>query len=111
MSAYEAKTEDSDAAPRSPFLPLLTIAAAFLVWIGFQTVELIGERRALVAAHDAQAPQLAESAQLRVSLDAVATGTQKLADGGNANARIIVDELKKRGITISFGKTPEPSPP
>jgi hypothetical protein len=37
---------------------------------------------------------------VRASLDAVATATAELAAGGNANARAIVDELAKRGITI-----------
>jgi hypothetical protein len=31
----------------------------------------------------------------------MAVETQKLADLGNANARLIVDELRKRGITIN----------
>jgi alkylhydroperoxidase family enzyme len=31
---------------------------------------------------------------------ALATATAKLAADGNANARVVVDELRKRGITI-----------
>jgi hypothetical protein len=45
--------------------------------------------------------------KLRASLDALAADTQRLADTGNANAALLVAELKKRGITIN----PNPSPP
>ena len=36
-----------------------------------------------------------------VHLDTLAADTQRLADSGNPNARALVDELKKRGVTIS----------
>lgn len=29
------------------------------------------------------------------------TGMQRLADGGNASARVVVDELGRRGVTIN----------
>ena len=44
------------------------------------------------------------SKKLRDQLDGLARETQLLANKGNAGARLIVDELKKRGITIN----PEP---
>jgi hypothetical protein len=40
-------------------------------------------------------------------LDTVARETAQLADGGNQNAKRIVDELRKRGVTIN----PNPAPP
>ena len=39
--------------------------------------------------------------KLRSSLDALARETAILADRGNAGARLIVDELRKRGVTIN----------
>lgn len=39
--------------------------------------------------------------KVRATLDALALETRKLADAGNANARVVVDELRKRGITIN----------
>ena len=39
--------------------------------------------------------------KLRTSLDGLAADTQGLADCGNANAALLVTELKKRGITIN----------
>jgi hypothetical protein len=41
------------------------------------------------------------SKKLRDQLDGIARETQLLANKGNAGAKLIVDELKKRGITIS----------
>jgi hypothetical protein len=110
MSPSDAHDADGGA-PEAAFLPILILGLAFVLWAGFQTYELVTERRALAAAHEAQVAQIAESAKLRGSLDAVASETQKLSDAGNADARLIVDELKKRGITISVGHAPEPPPP
>ena len=39
--------------------------------------------------------------KLRTSLDSLAADTQRLADRGNANAALLVTELKRRGITIN----------
>jgi predicted DNA repair protein MutK len=111
MSPHDADDDPAGSGRVSPFVPLLVVAGAFLAWTGFQTVELIGEHRALAATHEAQAAQVAESAKFRASLDTLASETQKLADSGNADARLIIDELKKRGITITVGKPPQPAPP
>jgi hypothetical protein len=108
MSAHEAGHGEQR---QSPFVPVLLVAVAFVTWTGFQTVELARESEALSAAHLAQAPQVAEAEKLRASLDSVASETRKLADAGNADAKLIVDELKKRGITITPGQQPTPPPP
>ena len=53
-----------------------------------------------------------ETAQrLRRSLDLLAADTQRLADGGNGNAKVLVEELKKRGITINAAATTTPAVP
>ena len=41
------------------------------------------------------------AAKMRAQLDALAAETQRLADQGNPNSKILVDELRKRGITIN----------
>jgi len=92
------------------FVPVLIVAAAFVLWTGFQTVELMREHNALTATHDAQRQPLADAAKLRTSLDAVASATRHLADEGNPDAKLIVDELRKRGITINPDQA-SPSPP
>lgn len=91
---------------QSPFLPLLLGLVALAGWSLFQTVELAAERSALTRARAAQEPQVVQSQKLRTALDSVATQTQKLADGGNADAALIVEELRKRGITIDAKAVP-----
>ena len=72
-----------------------------LGWLGFQAQQLAAERQALQTAYASQQQTVDNSAKLRASLDTLAADTQRLADSGNPNARALVDELKKRGVTIS----------
>jgi len=92
-----------DAARRrafSPFLPTLLIALSLLSWLAFQGVQLGLEQRQLQLAQASLDPQHEAATKLRSALDALATATAKLAADGNANARVVVEELRKRGITI-----------
>jgi hypothetical protein len=94
----------NDAAARV-FLPVALLAVAILVWVGFQTTQLIREREALQTLRQTQETQVQSSQKVRASLDAIASGTAKLAEQGNPNAKLIVDELRKRDVTIN------PNPP
>jgi hypothetical protein len=89
----------------SAFIPVLILALVMLAWFTFQAMQLRFERDAIHTMMTAQDKTVADSQKLRDSLDTIARGTQQLADGGNPNARIVVDELKKHGITIN------PNPP
>jgi len=100
-------------APRgrmSVFFPLLLIAASYLAWSVFQTVQFARDRAALLNVRDTQEKQIEESKKLRLNLDRLAKQTQTLADRGNKSALVIVDELRKRGITINKD-SPPPGPP
>lgn len=83
-----------------PFVPVLLIGLAVLAWTVFQTFELAKDRHALVGARLAQQPQVQQSLRLRASLSALASDTQKAADAGDADARLIVKQLRQHGITI-----------
>ena len=87
--------------PRSPFLPLVLLAAAWLAWTAFQTVQLVVESSSLDAAHGQQESLVQNATKLRQSLDSIAAQTQRLADLGNPNAKSLVEELRKRGVTIN----------
>lgn len=89
------------------FVPALLIALAVVAWSGFQTVHLLREWRQLGLAQSGLQAQEQNAAKLRASLDAVATSTAKLAADGNANARVVVDELRKRGVTINPPAAPK----
>ena len=93
----------------SPFVPVLLGALALLGWLCFQTYQLLNERQALQAAYVTQQQTVDNSAKLRASLDALAADTQRMADSGNPNARLLVDELRKRGITINPAASTPPS--
>ncbi len=90
----------------TPFVPLLLLSAALLLWAGAQMVQLLSERSTLKTLLTSQSTAFAASQKLRVQLDAIASGTQRLADGGNQNAKLVVEELRKRGITINPATTP-----
>lgn len=104
LEAFAAR--DGGAAPPSPgpysvFVPALLVALAVVASLGFQAVQLVAEQQRLQAALSGLEAQQQAAVKLRASLDAVATATAKLAAGGNANARVVVDELRKRGVTIT----------
>jgi hypothetical protein len=101
VDAAPAPRSAAVAASASPFLPLLLSMLALAVWLGHQAWQLAADRQSLQAAHAAQQPTVDNAAKLRTSLDALAADTQRLADGGNPNAKLLVDELKKRGVTIN----------
>ena len=89
------------AASHSAFVPLLLGGLAVLGWLGFQVWQFNVERQALQAAYASQQQTVDGAAKLRASLDTLAADTQRLADAGNPNARTLVEELKKRGVTIN----------
>jgi hypothetical protein len=94
----------------APFVPLLLLMIGLLIWSGAQMFQLFSERSTLKTLLSNQAAPFAASQKMRVQLDAVASGTQRLADQGNQNARLVVEELRKRGITISPTAAPVHSP-
>ena len=88
-------------AERSGFIPIVILALAIVGWAAFQTTQLLYERDALAAARFSQERLMETSKKLREGLDTVAKQTQLLANKGNASAKLVVDELKRRGITIN----------
>ena len=82
------------------------LASAVLLWVLFQSYSLFNERQALLAAAAQLAPQAETATKVRASIDSIAAGVKRLADGGNANARVIVDELARRGVTINPNSAP-----
>lgn len=99
---------EAGARPRpTVFVPALLLTLAVVVWFGFQTVHLVREWRQLNLAQSTLQPQEQNATKLRASLDAVATSTANLAAAGNSNARVVVEELRKRGVTINSPAAPK----
>jgi hypothetical protein len=95
-----ASTDAKRRGSSSPFLPMLLLALALLSWLAFQGMQLGLEQRQLKLAQAGLEAQHDAALKLRAALDTLATATAKLAAEGNANARVVVEELRKRGITI-----------
>jgi len=97
------------AAPRgaSAFTPVLLLALALVAWLGFQAVQQVSERRQLALLEANLEPQEQAATKLRAALDAVASATAKLATNGNSTARVLVEELRKRGVTINPAAAPK----
>jgi hypothetical protein len=96
----------------SAFIPVALLLAATLTWSVFQWRQLVAERANITSLRAAQQPQIVQAQKLRAQLDSIATGMQELASKGNRNAAVVVEELRKRGVTISPpGQTPGTAPP
>ena len=94
--------EAAEQAPaRSAFVPTLLLAIALVAWLAFQATQLVRERQQLSRSADSLKPQQAAATKIRADLDAVATSTAKLAADGNSSAQVIVEALRKRGVTIN----------
>ncbi len=85
---------------RSPFYPLLVLMLAVLLWFGFQVTQAFGVRAQLKEQYANQEAVMQNAEKMRSQLDGIASDTARLAQAGNPNARIIIEELNKRGITV-----------
>jgi hypothetical protein len=103
------RSEPARRVARSPFIPILLLAATVVAVTAFQTWMLFAGRRTLTEAIAAQDAQVQQSTKVRTALDSIATRTARVARAGNANATVIVEELRKRGISIN-ADNPAPAP-
>jgi hypothetical protein len=104
----EQQLDRAEPPPRNAFLPILLTALSVTAWFAFQTLQLVREQQQLEAAKVSLAPQELAATKLRTALDQVATATARLAAQGNVNARVIVEQLRSRGVTINAAGAPPP---
>lgn len=90
--------------PTSAFLPILLVTCAITGLLLFQAAQLYADRSQLAVLRATQKPAFDEAQRLQDQLEGMAADTAMLADKGNANARLIVDALRSRGITIDPSK-------
>lgn len=91
---------------RSLRLPLSLVMAALLVWFGFQTAELVFERSNLISLKGNYDAAAGEAEKMRAQLQALIAKTTELAGKGNASAKIVVEELQKKGVPIASAAPP-----
>ena len=84
------------------FAPIaFIIVITLLAMVVFQTIQVNNERKILKNVKISQEGSIQESKKLRAQLDSIASKTARLAIQGNPNAKIIIEELRKRGITVN----------
>ena len=84
----------------SAFVPVLILGLVMLAWFVFQAVEMRSERASMREVMLTQDKQMQEAKQVRDAFDSLVRGTAELAGNGNANAQLIVDDLKRHGVPI-----------
>lgn len=103
MALITTKTAEGDPAPRDLFFPVLLMGMALTTWLAFQGIQLLQEKTALANLKEAQEPIYNNAQKMRTQLEALAGGTAGIALQGNVNAIQIVEDFRKRGVTLSLG--------
>lgn len=92
-----------------PFVPLLMLAAAVAVWLGFSTMQLMQERDDLRAAGEKQQLLVDRSNKLRTQMADIGEELLKLRDQGNSGATEILRQLEKSNIKLDHRVTDAPT--
>ena len=79
---------------------------ALLLWFGFQSLQLWRERGNLGAVKANQETVIQESENIRLQFQSLVEKTSEVANQGHAGARMIIDELHKRGIGVPAAGKP-----
>lgn len=95
----------------NPWTAVALLTIAVVAWLSFQTVQQIRERTALQNVRTAQEAALERAQKIRAQFDTITKKTLELAQQGNAGAALIVDELARRGVTITPSSSAGPLPP
>ena len=84
---------------RGANLPLTILLIALVLWFGFQTLQLATERANLGEARGHQEAAMQEAQKLRTQFESLIGKTNELANKGHAGAKLVMEELQKRGMT------------
>ena len=87
------------AVERGANLPLTILLIALALWFGFQTLQLASERANLNEARGHQEAAMQEAQKLRTQFESLISKLSDLANKGHAGAKLVMDELQKRGVT------------
>ena len=91
---------------------MMILAAAFFLTVAFQTFELVREHANIERALDGQQTPLEQALRVRQETEQMAGDTAALADKGDANAKLVVDEMRRQGVALReppVQPTPAPS--
>jgi hypothetical protein len=106
-SETEGAEENRPTQPAGSNLPLIVILAALTIYFGFQTLQGLTERANLSTVKSNQDAAIQEAQKVQTQFKTLVTKTGQLADQGHAGAKLVMEELLKRGV----GGAPEPGAP
>ena len=81
-------------------LIVLLLLGAILMQNGYQTYQILDDGDRLRARINAQEATVQDAQKVRSQLLSIAGQTAALADGGNVNARVLIERLQAQGVTI-----------
>ncbi len=108
MDADPVETRPIQPAGPGLLVPVALAVLTLFIWTGFQAIQLVRERETLIKIRSNQENPVQEATKLRAQLDSILRGTSELANQGNPNAKAIIAELQKRGITINLKPPAQP---
>jgi hypothetical protein len=95
-------------AAKSPLTPpMILILLALTAYFGFQTLQFLFERNNLVMVKTSQESSIQEAQKIQAQFKTLVGKTGELADKGHAGAKLVMEELLKRGVSSA----PQPAPP
>jgi hypothetical protein len=88
----------------------LTLTLVSLVlWFGFQAFQLVRDRSSLQVVKANQETAMQESEKIRTQFQTLMAKTAELANKGHAGAKMVIDELQKRGLGVGAGPEEKPA--
>jgi hypothetical protein len=89
----------------------LTVTIVCLIlWFGFQTFQLLRDRGNLGFVKANQESAMQESEKVQVQFKTLLSKIADLANQGHAGAKMVMDELQKRGVGFAPKETPAEKP-
>jgi hypothetical protein len=92
-------------------LPVGILAFVVFVFLGFQFTQILRDRDNMHQAMAQQEKALADALHVQEQLNALAVGTQKLADKGDKDAEAIIQRMNKLGIKVNVNAPGMPAAP
>ncbi len=103
----ESAEEAEPTPPAASNLPLIITLAALTLYFGFETLQGFTERANLTAVKSNQEAAIQEAQKVQGQFKTLVGKTGELAEQGHVGARMVMEELLKRGV----GAAPETKAP
>ena len=81
--------------------PMSVLAFVIFLMLAFQFTQILRDREAMHQAKTQQDKPLEEAMTVSNQLNALAVGTQRLADKGDKGAKAIIERMDKLGIRVN----------